>query len=134
MDSAGSSRIGCFTILPLIKGLLKNPGISGTGERLISTYSVAPVNEGQDFNGSFLHSGSKEPQGTDLRLVFFQEDLMLALLQIQHGIIYYFFLYFFSHSLRAISLAPMLSSLCLEDLGLGLWPDLRSCLPDPRSE
>ena len=30
-------------------------------------------------------------------------------------------------------LAPMLSSLYL-DLGLGLWPDLQSCLSDPRSE
>ena len=28
----------------------------------------------------------------------------------------------------------MVSSLCFKDLGLGLWPDLRSCLPDPRSE
>ena len=49
-----------------------------------------PVDEGQDFNGGPLCSRSKKSQGMDLRLVFFREDLMLVLLQIQHGIIYYF--------------------------------------------
>ena len=44
------------------------------------------------------------------------------------------FLYHFSRSLWAISLVPKLSSLCFEDLWLGLWPDLWSCLPDLRSE
>ena len=91
-----------------------------------------PVNKGEDFNGGPLHSGSEEPQGVDLRLVFFREDLVLLLLQIQHGFST-IFLYHFSCSLRAVNLANMLSS-CLEDPGWGLWLDLKSCLPNPRWE
>ena len=49
-----------------------------------------PVDDGQDFNGGPFRPGSKESQGMDLRLVFFQEDLVLAFLQIQHGVVYYF--------------------------------------------
>ena len=41
MDSVGSSGIECFTDLPLTKGRLRNPGISGTGDRFSSTYSAA---------------------------------------------------------------------------------------------
>ena len=49
-----------------------------------------PVDDGQDFNGGPFRPRSKELQGMDLRLVLFWEDLVLAFLQIQHGVVYYF--------------------------------------------
>ena len=125
--------MGCFTNLPLIKGLLKNPGISGTGEWLISTYSAA---QSMRARISIAAPSAPDPKNrkewisgwcSSGRIWCWRSSkYSMGLSTI--------FLYLFSHSLRAISLVPMLSSLCFEDFGLGFWPDLRSCLLDPRSE
>ena len=132
MDSAGSSGIGCFTNLPLIKGLLKNPGISRTGEWLISTYSAA---QSMRARTSMAAASTPDPKNRNEWIsgwcssgriwCWRSSKYSMGLSTI--------FLYFFSCSLWAISLAPMLSSLCFEDLGLGLWLDFRSERPEPLS-
>ena len=89
MDSDRSSGIRCFTNLPLIKGLLKNPGISGTGERLILTNSAAQSMMARISMAALSAPGPKNRKEWISGWCLFREDLMLAFLQIQHGVVYY---------------------------------------------
>ena len=109
MDLAGSSGIGCSTNLPLIKGLLKNPRISGTGERLIFTNSATQSMMARISMAALSAPGPKNRKewisgwcSSGRIWCWRSSKYSMGLSTI--------FLHHFSCSLRAINLAPKLSS------------------------